>query len=131
MGTKYIDDLKNEYQHSDCVWFFVDTKYRIVAYNKKAAQNSISLHNKEIGSGQSILDYARDTKNNIDTKFIECFGKAASGHLVKDEQHIIFDSVNMIARSNYIPVMRDKEVMGVSITVDYQKVNITTPQQLG
>ncbi len=119
MVTNYIDDLKSEYQHADCVWFLVDTRYRIVAFNTKAEQNCITFHNKEIEYGQSILGYARDTKNNIDTKFIECFGKAASGQLVKDEQFIIFPSSTIVAKSIYTPVMQDKKIMGVSITVDY------------
>jgi hypothetical protein len=122
MDTNYLDQLRNEYQHSDCVWFFVDKKYRILAYNEAAAQNSIRFHNKEIAPGHSILDYARDTNNKIDSKFIECFGRAASGQKVDDEQRILYDSITLMAKSSYTPVMQDNELKGVSITVDYTTV---------
>jgi hypothetical protein len=117
--TKTIQELKAEYEGSDSVWFFVDIKYRILAYNKKAAQNSVTFHNKEIAAGQSILDYARDTKNKIDSVFIECFGKAASGQKIEFEQPISYDSNTIHSKSTYTPVFHNTELIGISIVVDY------------
>jgi hypothetical protein len=117
--TETIQELKVEYEGSDSVWFFVDIRYRILAYNKKASQNSVTFHNKEIAAGQSILDYARDTKNQIDSLFIECFGKAASGQKVELEQPISYNSSTINSKSNYTPVFHNKELIGISIVVDY------------
>ena len=39
-----IQQLKDQYEHSESVWFLVDVKYRIIAFNKKAAGNSVVLH---------------------------------------------------------------------------------------
>jgi hypothetical protein len=118
-----FNQLKDEYQDSDCVWFLVDVKYRIVDFNKKAAHNSVAFHNKEISPGQSILDYARDTKNKIDSDFIECFGRAAAGKKIEHKQRISFSSANINAKSIFTPIVEGKEVNLISITVEYTDDN--------
>lgn len=117
-----IQDLKAQFDDSDAVWFFVDVTYRILAYNKKAAQNSVTFHNKEIAAGQSILDYARDTQNNIDSVFIECFGKAASGQKIELEQPISYNSGTIHSKSSYTPVFHNNDLTGISIVVAYTPV---------
>ena len=114
-----IQDLKNKFQDADCVWFFVNLKYRILHFNAKAAANSMDFHNKQIAPGQSILDYARDTKNNIDSLFIECFGKAASGQQVQSEQRIEYNSAVIHSTSIYTPVYHEGKMQGISIEVYY------------
>lgn len=115
-----VQQLKDEFQDSDCVWFFVDINYRILAFNKKAAENSLAFHKKQIAPGQSILDYARDTKNRIDSKFIQCFGKAASGHPMELEHRISYEAATIVAKSVYTPVLQNERLEGVSITVHYR-----------
>lgn len=117
--TNTITELKAEFDDLDSVWFLVDIKYRILAYNKKAAQNSVTFHGKEIAVGQSILDYARDTENKIDSVFIECFGKAASGQEVERKQEISYNAATINSKASYTPVFNDKELKAVSIVVDY------------
>ena len=110
--------MQNLYDDSDSVWFFVNVRYRIQHFNKKAAGNSILFHNKELAAGDSILDYARDTNNDINEDFIRCFGRSASGQEVSHEQHIVFNDQEIWARSSYTPVYEDGKVLGVSILVE-------------
>jgi hypothetical protein len=117
-----IQQLQDEFQDADCVWFLVDVKYRILAFNKKAAQNSVSFHNQKIAVGQSILDYARDTQNKIDSVFIQSFGKAASGHEVKCEQRISYKTSAIDSKSIFTPVYQDDELKAVSIAVHYTPI---------
>jgi len=117
-----IQQLQDKFQDADCVWFLVDVKYRILSFNKKAAQNSISFHNQKIAEGQSILDYARDTQNKIDSVFIQNFGKAASGQEVESVQRISYKTSAIDAKSIFTPVYQGEELKAVSIVVHYHPV---------
>jgi hypothetical protein len=113
-----VTELKNQHQESESVWFLVNLQYRIIHFNNKAASNSISFHNKKIEPGASILDYARDTKNQVDAKFINCFGRAATNKVVEMEQQIIYNSATIWTRSTYTPVFHNEVIYGISILVD-------------
>lgn len=110
--------LQSRYEASDEIWFFVKSNYRIIRFNKKAASNSITIHNKKIAAGDSILDYARDTSNRIDSEFITCFGKAAAGQVIKMEQKICYNEIIIWTRSTYTPVYEGDVLLGISIVVE-------------
>jgi hypothetical protein len=114
---KTVSELLSLYNTSDDTWFFVKPNYRIMYFNKKAAINSRSLHNKEIIAGDSILDYARDTSNKIDSEFITCFGKAAAGQVIKQEQQIVYKEQTIWTRCTYTPVYEGDNLLGISILV--------------
>ena len=114
--------LQTRYDTSDAVWFFVKPNYRIIHFNKKAASNSVALHNKKIAPGDSILDYARDTSNKIDEEFITCFGKAAAGQFVEHEQQIHYQDLVLLTRSTYTPVYEAETILGISIVVEVTPV---------
>ncbi|WP_423148619.1 ATP-binding protein [Rubrolithibacter danxiaensis] len=109
--------LKAIFDSSDDVWFFVGPDYNVIFFNQKAFTNGKVLHGKELKEGDSILEYARDTKNNIDTTFISRFEKALNGEIVKEEQHIEYGSTSLWFQSKYIPVYEFETLIGVSITV--------------
>ena len=110
--------LKEKYDESEAVWFFVDLRFRIMQFNQKAAQNSIAYHNKKLAAGASILDYARDTKNKIDTEFIRCFGRASNGEQIEQEQEIAYHLTTIRTRTTYTPVYDQNTVLGISILVN-------------
>ena len=85
---------------------------------KKAASNSITLHDKKIAAGDSILDYARDTSNKIDSEFITCFGRAAAGQVIKLEQKICYKEIIIWTRCTYTPVYEGDVLLGISIVVE-------------
>ncbi|MFD2161988.1 hypothetical protein ACFSJU_06260 [Paradesertivirga mongoliensis] len=116
-----LKSLQATFNDSDSVCFFVYPNFRIKLFNEKAASNSLVLHGKEIHEGDSILDFARDTKNRIDGKFITCFGRAVSGQQVKQKQQIHYNSVVLDTVSTYTPVRKSDEVVGVSIVVSIEK----------
>ena len=113
-----VANLQARYNTSDNVWFFVKSNYRIIHFNQKAASNSISLHRKKIAADDSILDYARDTSNKIDGEFITCFGKAASGQHVEQEQRICYQDNILWTRCTYTPVYEGETLLGISIVVE-------------
>ena len=113
-----IEKLRNQFDKSHSVWFFVDVKYRILYFNPKAAANSLVFHQKQIDTGDSILDYARDTENNVDEGFITSLGKAAAGQVVKWEQEVVYKEESIWTRSTYMPVYNNTDLEGISIEVE-------------
>ncbi len=116
-------NLQLQFEDADNVWFLVAPNYKILQYNKMAASNSIALHGKELSVGDSILDYARDTLNRVDSYFIACFGKAATGEQVSHKQEIVYDSQKLQASSEYTPVYCQLgSLQGISILVHTEQV---------
>ncbi len=112
-----LKDLKQLHEDSEDVWLFVTSSYKILGFNKVAFHNSKSLHGKELMLGESILDYARDTNNNIDELFINCLGRACSGQTVQQKQCIEYDSGTINTISTYTPIYNGAELLGISINV--------------
>ena len=113
-----VSILRSRYSDADVVWFFVNSNYRIIYFNKKAASNSLTFHKKKLAVGDSILDYARDTESNIDSEFITSFGKCAAGNLITEEKEIRFKDYLIFTRSTYTPIYDDDQLLGISILVE-------------
>lgn len=110
--------LKDIYDELDKVWFFVSPDYKIISFNQKALKNSIPLHGKELHTRDSILDYARDTENRIDSAFIENFGKASTGRIVTSEQAIRYNQRSLRVKSEFTPFFGKNKLLGISILVE-------------
>jgi PAS domain S-box-containing protein len=110
--------LRAIFDSSDDVWFFISPAYSIIYYNQKAFENGKLLHGKELQPGDSILDYARDTKNNIDDSIISNLEEAANGKILRTEQHIEYCSTNIWTRSKYTPVYENGSLLGISILIE-------------
>lgn len=113
-----IAELEEKFHNADMVWFLVAPNFRIIAFNERATVNSQVLHNKKLMPGDSILDFVRDTKNDIDESFIANFGKAATGEPIIEEKDIVYESSKLKARSQYSAIFVRNQLLGISITVD-------------
>ena len=113
-----VSILRSRYADADVVWFFVKSNYRITYFNKKAASNSLTFHNKKLAVGDSILDYARDTESNIDSEFITSFGKCAAGNLITEEKEIRYKDYLIFTRATYTPIYEHNQFLGISILVE-------------
>ena len=109
--------LEFDLNDSEDVWFFVDPHYHIIYFNTKAASNSKKFHNKVLRSGDSILDFARDTQNKIDGDFIKYFGEAAKGSKIVREQEVIYKEARIFIRTTFTPVNKNGILQGLSILV--------------
>lgn len=109
--------LRSIFDSTDDVWFFVAPDHSILFFNQKAYENGKILHQRELQAGDNILDYARDTKNNVDERFATNFCRALSGELVVDRQQIEYNSAVLWFQSKYVPVYENGTMTGVSIVV--------------
>ena len=109
--------LRSIFDSTDDVWFFIAPDYSISFFNQKAFDNGKLLHGRELKAGDSILDYARDTTNNIDVGFIENFEKALDGEHIREEKKIEYAETAIWCLSKYIPVYHEGKLTGVSVSV--------------
>lgn len=101
----------------DDVWFFVDPDYYILFFNKKAYSNGLLFHKRELKAGDNILDYARDTTNKVDERFVASFEAARKGEIIREEGRVDYNSQTIWTYSKYIPVYEEGELLGISISV--------------
>lgn len=110
--------LKAIFDSTSNVKFFVSPDFRIQFFNKKAYENGIALHGTKMKVGDNILDYARDTENNIDQAFLTDFDRAINGERVVRESKIKYKTNKELwFRSEYNPVYENNQLVGVSVTV--------------
>lgn len=109
--------LRAIFDSTDDVWFFVAPDHSILFFNRKAYENGKLLHGRELKTGDNILDYARDTKNEVDVRFLEKFRQATAGELVIDRQEIQYGSATLWFQSKYVPVFDGQTLLGISIAV--------------
>ena len=110
--------LKAIFDSTDTVKFFVAPDFHIQFFNRKAYENGKELHGKNMKVGDNILDYARDTENNVDKTFLEDFNTAIKGETVISESEIEYGTGSKFwFRTEYYPVRENGELIGISVTV--------------
>jgi PAS domain-containing protein len=109
--------LKAIFDSTDNVRFFVSPDYQIQFFNRRAYENGKLHHERKMKVGDNILDYARDTNNNIDEVFLADFHQALSGQTVVRETEIEYRKGTILwFRSEYYPVYENEQLIGISIT---------------
>ncbi len=98
----------------------VDPQYRIIFFNKKAQEGSLSLHGRELKLGDSILAY---TESGVDEMalltFHENYNKAiTTKQTVVSEREIYYPSMmSSWIRSEYTPIYDNGVLIGVALRI--------------
>ena len=123
--------LKSIFDSTDDVWIFIAPDYSILFFNQKAYDNGKLFHGKVLEAGDSILEYALDTKNNVTDPFISNFQKALEGQHIKDVKRIEYENSSHWFESKFVPVYHEGKLTGVSITVsDVSKEKLLELEQV-
>jgi PAS domain S-box-containing protein len=113
------DALQAAFDSTDAVRFFVTSDGKILHFNRKAYENSILLHNKEIKRGDNLYDFAADTENLIENKLKKDLALAFKGENFQRETHVKFTNGEKWFETEYSPIIFKKKIVAVSIsTVD-------------
>lgn len=110
--------LRAIFDSSDYIWFFINPDYKIIFFNKKAFENGKLLHGKELNSGDSLTDYARDAKGDLNKQLISTLQKVSEGNIIGNEQLVEFETTKIWTKAKYIPVFEEKVLIGISITIE-------------
>lgn len=100
--------------------FLVDPQYRIIFFNKKAQEGSLSMHGHEPKLGDSILIYAESGNDEMALlTFQENYDKAvATKQTVVSEREIYYPSMmSSWIRSEYTPVYDNDILVGVALRI--------------
>lgn len=109
--------LKAIYDSTKSIRFLVAPDYTILFFNKKAYENSIALHDRELKVGDSLLEYAKDFFNQIDSDFKNNFEKALQGEHIVTESEMKYLDTLLWLRTEYYPVHEENRLIGVSIAI--------------
>jgi PAS domain S-box-containing protein len=110
--------LKALFNSTQSVIFLVSSEYEILFFNKKAYDNSLILHQKEIKIGDNIIDYITDTENNIYKSFRSEFERALNDEYVIVEKEIKYTEESSIwFKTEYFPVYENDRTIGVAIII--------------
>jgi PAS domain S-box-containing protein len=113
---KYRMDSVAILENSLGIFFYIDTDYKIICFNKLAFEQYKIYLNKEIKSGDMIFDLLSFKDHLFFHKSIDA---ALKGEVIREEYEIEFDNgLNYWAEIVLLPVFSEtKQIKGVSITV--------------
>lgn len=100
--------------------FLVDTQFRIIFFNKKAQEGSLSMHGRELKLGDSILIYTESGNDEMALlAFRENYDKAVdTRQTVVSEREIYYPSMmSSWIRSEYTPVYDNGILAGVALRI--------------
>jgi PAS domain S-box-containing protein len=100
--------------------FLVDPQFRIIFFNKKAQEGSLSMHGHELKLGDSILIYAESGNDEMALlTFQENYDKAVSTkQTVVSEREIYYPSMmSSWIRSEYTPIYDNGMLVGVALRI--------------
>lgn len=107
--------LKAIFDWTADVAFFIDTDFKIIFFNRRAAENAKLYHNRELKVGDSILDYIHPADHE---KSLAEFQKALDGQMVFSESPVDYGSGQVIwFRTEYYPVYDDGKLIGIAMSI--------------
>jgi len=115
-------EMKGLLEHSDRSIIILDSQYRILWFNSKAAQGMYNFYNQELTTGYSYWDYVDEDKNK---RFIRNFEATLKGRKITTEQKIVRSGIKpkeLWVEGRFSP-LQDSE--GLCTGVIYSYINIT------
>jgi PAS domain S-box-containing protein len=110
--------LKAIFDSTNNVTFFVAPDYTILFFNKKAYDNALVLHQRELRVGDNMLDYVNSTQNAAEAEFRTEFTRALQGEQVITESEVQYrPGLAFWFQTEYHPVYEYGDLIGVAITV--------------
>jgi PAS domain S-box-containing protein len=100
--------------------FLIDPQFKIIFFNKKAQEGSLSMHGRELKLGDSILAYTESGNDEMALlTFHENYNKAvATRQTVISEREIYYPSMmSSWIRSEYTPVYDGGVLIGVALRI--------------
>jgi len=120
-------EMKSLLDHSDRSVLILDSEYRILWFNAKAARGMYSFFNEHLKTGNSYWNYVDQNQNK---RFIRNFRAAIKGRTISTEQKVQKPGntrIDFWVEGRFSPLTNSK---GVSYGVVYSYINISHRKQL-
>jgi hypothetical protein len=102
---------------TDAVRFIVKADGTIIHFNRKAYENGILLHKRELKRGDNIYDYAADTVNGVESTLKKDIDRAFKGQTFVRESEIKFDVESLWYETEHCPVILNNKVSAVALSI--------------
>jgi PAS domain S-box-containing protein len=115
-------EMKSLLDHSDRSTLVLDSKFRILWFNEKAAREMYSFFKEELKTGNSYWNYVNQDRNK---RFIRNFNAAMKGRTISTEQKIHKPGgthANLWIEGRFSPLLNSE---GVAYGIVYSYVNIS------
>jgi hypothetical protein len=104
------------FDSSESVRFIVQEDGKVLHFNRKAYENSILIHQKELKKGDNLFDYASDTVNNVQTKLRSELKRTFKGESFTTDTEVKYDHRSRWFQTEYIPIFENKKIVAASIS---------------
>jgi hypothetical protein len=105
------------FDSTDAVRFLVTQDGTVIHFNRKAYENSILLHNKELKKGDNLFDFAADTVNSVENRLKKELARTFKGETFFIETEIKYNVDSNWFETEYCPVILNKQIIAASITL--------------
>ncbi len=107
--------LQAAFDSSDMVRFIVDEDGTVLHFNRKAYENSILIHQRELKKGENLFDYAGDTTNRVQSHLKSQLAKTFTGETFVSENEVKFKLKSRWFQTEYVPILHNKKIVAASI----------------
>lgn len=114
-------EMKALLEHSDRSIIILDSSFRILWFNSKAARGMYGFYNQELKTGYTYWDYADESKNK---RFIRNFKASLNGRTISTEQKIVkpgVDPKELWVEGRFSP-LTDSENKAYGVVYSYKNI---------
>ena len=104
------------FDSTDAVRFIVDAQGIILHYNRKAYENSILIHKRELHKGDNLFEFAGDTLNKVQNHLKKQLAKSFSGETFVTENEVKYNFQSKWFQTEYVPIVHNMKIVAVSIS---------------
>src|SRR5688500_7325807 len=99
------------FDSTDAVRFLVTQDGTVIHFNRKAYENSILLHNKELKKGDNLFEFAADTVNSVENRLKKELARTFKGETFFIETEIKYNVDSNWFETEYCPVILNKQII--------------------
>lgn len=108
--------LQAAFDSTEIVRFIVDQHGCVMHFNRKAYENSILIHDRELKKGDNLFAFASETSNKVQNHLRLQLDRALTGETFVIESEVKQDNGSRWYETEYIPLLNDRKMVGVSIS---------------
>lgn len=108
--------LQAAFDSTEIVRFIVDHDGCVMHFNRKAYENSILLHDRELKKGDNLYGFASETNNKVQNHLRQQLDRALAGETFIVESEVRQNADTRWYETEYIPLLNERKVVGVSIS---------------
>jgi hypothetical protein len=107
--------LQAAFDSTETVRFIVNAEGVVLHFNRKAYENSILMHGRELRKGDSLLDFAGDTVNKVQNHLRLQLQRAFTGETFVIENEVNYKAQSKWFQTEYVPIVHGRRIIAVSI----------------